>query len=295
MTATYPVIYFCSNCKKIVDSLDQLLFVEEKSGRGFCSDECIEQFYHFLGNYFSKRDRELREVLQLKSEKALDFVGVPRLMEKTLTLPDEVWSQQNQLGEEIYSFIYAEEVDADQVLYSIIVCFIYQDRPSYIIFSTATYNEAHVLNYRMGTRHENLSRFASKEEQTESTLAIDQEMIDFFEQKKSSLLAQMMQQRKESDIAFEHFTNFLDCHGNTLESPDEIYRHRDDEGDDLYIYLKAHSRQQISFFYIVICAEGKNRMDGKKTLFPILSFPTLDADLCRYYRQGVVLKGNLCN
>ena len=295
MSAAYPLIYYCSNCKKIVDSLDQLLFVEEQSRKGFCSDECIEQFYHFLGNYFSKRDRELRDILQLKNEQSLDFVGVPRLMEKTLSAPQEIWCIQNQLGELVYSFIYAEEVERGNTLYSIILCFVYEFRPAYILFSTATYNEAHLFNYRFGSKVEDMAPYLHQKEDASESLAIDQEMIDFFEQKKSSILAQMLVDRKDSDIAFENFTDFLDCHGPTLENPDEIYRMKDEEGDELYTYIKAHARGGISFFYIVICVEGKNRMDGKKTLFPILSFPTLDPSLCRIYRQGELLKGNLCN
>lgn len=296
MSATYPLIYYCSNCKKIVDSLDQLLFVEEQAHKGFCSDECIEQFYHFLGNFFSKRDRELREILQLKSEQSLDFVGVPRLMEKTLSNPQEIWCIKNQLGEFIYSFIYSEEVERGNTLYSIILCFVYQYRPAYILFSTATYNEAHLFNYRFGTKVEDISPYLSQSEAaTSDSLEINQDMIDFFEQKKSSILAEMLQARKDSDIGFEQFTNYLDCHESTLQSPDEIYRMKDEDGDELYIYIKAHARNAISFFYIVICVEGKNRMDGKKTLFPVLGFPTLDPDLCRSFRKGELLKGNLCN
>lgn len=286
-------IYFCSNCKKIVDEIDQLLFVEDQGNKGFCSDECIEQFYHFLGNHFSKRDRELRSALQIKSERALDFVGVPRLMEKTLKRPEEVWCTQNQLGEQLFSFIYSEEVERGLTLFSVIVCLVYQYRPSYILFSTATFNESHLFNYRFGSKVEDIRRYFA--EQEEQAFEIDQQMLEYFEQKKSSVLASMMMQRKDSDIAFEAFPTFLDCHGPTLENPDEIFKMKDEEGDDLYIYLKAHAREKISFYYIVICVQGKNRMDGKKSLFPILSFPSLDPDLYSFYRQGERLMGSLRN
>lgn len=286
-------IYYCSNCKKLIDELDSLLFVEDHSTKGFCSNECIEQFYHFLGNHFARLDREYRAALDVKNEKALDYVGVPRLMEKTLKRPQEIWMLENQIGEKVFSFIYHEEAEADQTLYSIILCLVYQDRPSYILFSTATFNEALLMNYRMGHRVEDLKRYYGDQE--EKAIELDQEMLEYFEQKKSSILAQMMVHRKETDISFETFPMYLDCHGNTLENPDEVYKSRDEEGDEIYIYLKAHDRQGISFYYIVICVPGQNRMDGKKSLFPILSFPTLDPKLHAFYQQGDKILGGLSN
>ena len=41
-------LYFCHECKKIVQSLSELYFVEENSTNGFCSEACIEQFYKSL-------------------------------------------------------------------------------------------------------------------------------------------------------------------------------------------------------------------------------------------------------
>ena len=37
--------FFCSQCKKVVHELEQLLFVENDSPIGFCAESCIEKFY----------------------------------------------------------------------------------------------------------------------------------------------------------------------------------------------------------------------------------------------------------
>jgi len=41
-------LYFCTECKKVIPRLDQLLFVDGNSSKGFCCEECIEDFYRPL-------------------------------------------------------------------------------------------------------------------------------------------------------------------------------------------------------------------------------------------------------
>lgn len=288
-------IYYCSECKKLLESSDELLFVEDNSTKGFCSEKCIESYYEFLGVHYVSMDSSLRSDLGLKNEDSLDYVGVPRLMEKALQSPQEIWSLTNDLGETIYSFIYREELDDGRELYYILMCLVYNKRPAYIIHSTASFSEALVLGYRIGSTVEKITDFTPGENEVGAALQIGQETMDHLEQKKSSLLATLMEQRKESDIPFETFTLYSDYYTSTLEAPDEIYKTKDDDDDDAYVYIKAHDRDGISFFFFVICTVAYNEITKKSALFPVLSFPTIDSALHSYYRRGEKLSGGLSN
>lgn len=288
-------LYYCSECKKILDSSDDLLFVEDNSNKGFCSEKCIESYYDFLSVHYVALDHSLRRDLNLQDEDALDYVGVPRLMEKTLQDPEEIWCQTNSLGETVHSFIYREELNDGRDLYYILLCLVYSKRPAYIIHSTATFSEALVQSYRIGTTVENISDFTPGPSQKEEALQISQETMDILESKKSSLLAELMEHRKESDIPFETFTLYADYYTSTLENPDEVYKGQDLDEEDVYIYIKAHDRDGISFFFFVLCIVAHNEMTGKSALFPVLSFPTIDPVLHRYYRKGDKLTGGIIN
>lgn len=288
-------IYYCSECKKLLESGDDLLFVEDNSSKGFCSEKCIESYYEFLGVHYVAMDSSLRADLNLKDEDALDYVGVPRLMEKALQNPEEIWCQANTVGDTVYSFIYREETDDGRDLYYILMCLVYNKRPAYIIHSTATFSEALVQGYRIGSTVENVNDYTPGSSEVETALQISQETMDHLEQKKSSFLANLMEQRKESDIPFETFTLYSDYYTSTLEAPDEIYKSKDEDSDDVYVYIKAHDRDGISFFFFVICTVAYNEMTEKSALFPVLSFPTIDPSLHRYYRRGEKLSGGLSN
>ena len=52
-------LFYCQNCKKITTHLESLLFVEDQSPRGFCSEKCIEQNYQHLVDYFDQWEKKL--------------------------------------------------------------------------------------------------------------------------------------------------------------------------------------------------------------------------------------------
>ena len=62
-------LYYCSECKLIVPTLDKLLFIEDNSNKGFCCEACIEDFYYPIIRHFENLEAKLRSVLHLENEK----------------------------------------------------------------------------------------------------------------------------------------------------------------------------------------------------------------------------------
>ena len=132
--------------------------------------------------------------------------------------------------------------------------------------------------------------FHEKAKNETGALEIDQDAITALESKKSTLLAGLLERRLPTDIDFELFQVYQQFYRETLEKPDEIYKWTDNEGDELYSYIKVHDSNGISFYYIVICI-GKLAAQ----LLPVLSFPTLDPGLYNAYKKGQLITGKLKN
>ena len=117
------------------------------------------------------------------------------------------------------------------------------------------------------------------------------EDIQFFESKKNIFLSLLLEKRLPSDIPFENFGDYDYCLKTTMELPDEVYQEKDIENDQIYKYIKSYEKDEVSFYYIVICAFSNVRKSP--TLFPVLSFPTIDADLYNTLKSGEQISGGL--
>jgi hypothetical protein len=81
-----------------------------------------------------------------------------------------------------------------------------------------------------------------------------------------------------------------------MMDPDEIFKKNDDEGDIIYTYIKAHDREGVSFYYFIVCyriSEGDEA--NTDTLVPIISFPSVDGEMYRLYKDGELISGSLKN
>ena len=120
--------------------------------------------------------------------------------------------------------------------------------------------------------------------------------MQLLESKKSSLLADLLTKRLDSDISFEEFTNYEFCFQETLETPDEVFESKDKEGDVFFTYIKSFIKDQSNFFYIISCLK---RVSAESTedvsVFPVLAFPTNDMDLYLEFRSGNRIAGPLKN
>jgi len=291
-------IYFCNHCKKATADVEDLLFVEESSTRGFCSEDCIEKFYAPIVAWYENQERELRGKYQIANEDCQTLASDPGIMDKVLTRPDEVWRWTNEIGEDLYAFI--RNFNQERSFYSIILCHLFERQPSFIILASCTRNENFVALFRQGERVADPEEFLQREDLPSGAtdLEVAGEALNAIEAKKSAFLARLLQDRSVADIPFEQFDLYEKYFTPTLEDPDEIYTDEDDDGDQLFTYIKAYDQGGVSFYYFIICVEFEKDqgVDGEtRRVIPLMAFPTLDGDLYRTYRQGKLVSGNLKN
>jgi hypothetical protein len=284
--------YCCTECKAFVPSLDKLYFVEDKSTKGFCSEDCIEDFFLPLVRYFENAEKSLRENINLESENIRGLLNDKELIENVLDTSHEVWLITNELDEDIYL-----NIKKIKDYYGIVLCKMFNGHPSFVLFSTATQSEIFLANMRSGERVYNTAETnIEKSENEESFTDDDAQFIQLLESKKSGLLAGLLETRKNSDIDFEHFSAYEDCFTETLEIPDEVFEFKDRDGDLIFNYIKSFMREKNNIFYIISCLKKENIEDESKVnAFPILAFPTTDLELCSQFRVGKKISGHISN
>ncbi|EQC46353.1 hypothetical protein [Bacteriovorax sp. Seq25_V] len=275
----------------IKDSLDDLLFVEEGSSNCFCSEDCIEKFYGPIIAHYSNKINKLRKDLNLLEEDALKLLEDSSNIEKMLSKPDEIWRVENQLKEEIYTYI-KKITKGDKTTYLAALCFVFNKSPSFILGLTATSNEFFLQQFQIGEQVESIDEYYGK--QFADEYQIDPELLEQIEFKKSQYLANHLELRSEVDIPFENFELYVDYIGQTLDAPDESYSAQDEFSETFSTFIKAFARDGISFFYIVVCMQITSE-EGAQVIVPVFSFPTIDGKLCDEYRRGEQLTGNLKN
>lgn len=291
-------VYFCSHCKKPLHDIEDLLFVEEGSSRGFCGENCIENYYAPIVAWFEKSERELRSLMKIESEDCQTLVSDPSVMDKVLNKPDEIWRVQNELGEDTYTFI--RTFNAEKPFHVVVLCYLFERQPSFILLATCTRIPLLMEKFRRGDQVVNVDEFLSKGDLPSGAvdLELEAEALTAIEAKKSSFLARLLQDRSPADIPFEKFSLYENFFTSTLEDPDEIYTYEDDDGDDLFTYIKAYDQGGVSFYYFIVCVEFERdqESDGEtRRVIPLIAFPTLDGDLYRIYKSGKLISGNLKN
>lgn len=261
-------LYCCNECKKVVPTLDKLLFVEEHSNKGFCSEECIEFFYTPFLAYYDQFLLQLRIKHQVTNENFEIGLSDKDLVEEIIRAPTEVWRTQNELHEE--NFTYIKHFPAGSAG---IVCTVLHSEPSFIFLVFKSKSAELLAEFRGGERI-----VTPRKEDRDH-------IVEELEIKKSHLLADLLSKRKETDIPFEEFTNYDNCLLETMNHPDEIFEYKDKEGDLLTTTIKSFLKNNKNFFYIIISYHTQN----------ILSFPTEDMNLYAEFRVGKLVKANLKN
>ena len=300
--------YFCENCRNKVEDLTQLFFVEENSDRGFCSEKCIKSLYHTFMSLLEQEEIEFRSELNLHQEE--DFLRTLSdevLLDSCIRTPDECWLLYNDIDQKFYTHI-KKFIKDDKELFLILIGSYIEDSISFVYYRTITESIALVHKYRREQQiqledpFENLleESFADTnnyktEESVVSFKDLPQEVIESLELKKSWLLADLLEVRKESDIAFEEFMDFEEYFAKTMDQPDEIFQDEDKEGDELLIYIRSYQRSHETFFYIILGHTYKNKSTNETLVIPILSFPSNDKDLYPMYAKGVRLKDIITN
>lgn len=279
-------LYYCCECKAILPDLQSLFFVEEKSPKGFCSENCIEDFYGPLIAHFEKTERELRIKLKLENEDCNANI------DDILANPTEVWKLSNELDEEIFSYI--KRFDD---FWGIVICKVYNNEASFVFLSTCTRSKELLAELRFGHLENTESNKATDSNLDDSEFSPeDFNFMQLLENKKSSLLADLLTKRKEKDIAFESFSDYEFCFSETLENPDEVFENKDRDGDTFFNYIKSYVLKNESYFYIISCLKrNENAESNEVNVFPVLAFPTNDLSLYADFRLGKRISAHINN
>lgn len=286
--------YFCYECKKPVDNIEDLLFVEAASTRSFCSEKCIEKHFSPMTNFFEGIEKKLRKKYAVETESCLDFLSDVTIMEKSMTSPDEIWCHENGIKEEIFSFIKKVSIKDEKPFYVIVLCTIFDTYPGYVLLSTITESKFLMEEFRIGTEVDLEEHFSEGE--SIDGVDITNDEVENIEQKKSEILANHVSLHSPADIPVENYELYNDYIESTMDSPDEIFKTQDKAGDTIYTYIKAFDKEGVSFYYFVLCMRIDSASeDSQELIIPVLNFPTVDGELYKSYHQGEKLSGALKN
>ena len=292
-------------CKKQIETVDKVLFIEDVSNRGFCSEKCIMDFYRPYIAFFQQEERQMRKTLSLPtSDSEIIALGVSekqqeRYLENGLYSPSEVWLDTSELQEKYYTHILRiENADSITPLFLIIICSYFESSPSFIFHKTFTQSNELLKLYRTGDKVdlqllENVDYEQGQGDEQEVELPA--EVIEQMELKKSQLLAQLLAAKNPSDIDFEEFIDYEKFLTSTLENPDEVYERLDDEGELMATFIKSFKEAEFCFYYVAICWKCNLEKVSEQVLVPILSFPSTDNELYQEYAVGDKIVGQVKN
>lgn len=288
--------YYCTECKSVLPSLEKLLFVEEKNTKGFCSESCIEDFYMPLIRHFESIELYIRKNLGIEKERIEIANGKndKQIVDQIIMSSDEIWKISNELDEEIFTYIkhFREFSGA-------VICKVYNGEVSFVFLNTTTRSRQFLAELRAGEKINIEKPISEDQEFTEKFSEEDYNFMQLLENKKSKLLADLLVKRKDIDIPFEDFMLYESCFPETLETPDEVFEGRDNEGDTFFVYIKSFIVGQENYFYIISCLKKNDKIesseDSSLNVFPVLAFPTNDLDLYSEFRTGKRIAGLLKN
>lgn len=292
-------LYFCENCRKKVENVAEIHFVEENSDRGFCSEKCIMEFYRPYMIALEEEEYNFRKNCQIENEDDHSHITAnEHYLDLALTSPLEIWHFENDFEQSFYTHIFKLSEDGEDIFF-ILICAYIDGGPSFVFYRLATKYKSLVDKYRRDTKFDKELPENSADSVENSSgkveVEIPTEVIEMLESKKSQMLAEMMINRSSGDIQFELFHKYDSYLDQTIQNPDEVYENEDDEGDEIYTYIRSFKQGDIPFFYVVICYLHQIG-DGKESaVLPIIGFPSIDEMLYPKYAIGKKLNEKLKN
>lgn len=294
---------YCTECKRPIEKVEHMLFVEGHSLRGFCADECIVAFYTPLMEELEDDLLKKRTLLQIDLEEELFPLSEnSEFFEKTLYSPEKIFTDETDIGQKFYIHHHRFKRDSGEFTF-ILVCLYYEDEPSFVALRVLTSHMELAKLYETSGLKEDVPEKAQVANTPEGELSktdniqLSEEIIESVDLKKSEALAELIGLMSDEDFSLEEFQNYESYIGLTLQHPDEIYSKQDNEGDDLFTYIKSFKEHGETFFYVVICLKINLDTDEehRDAFLPVLAFPSKVAELYRHYAQGEVVKTNLKN
>lgn len=282
--------FFCESCRSRVSSIDNLFFVEDDSDRGFCSEDCIKKFYKPFMETLEVEEKAFRKSLNLlEEEEPLYYLTRQDLLDNTIFNPDQVWLLVNEVEQKFYTHI-KSFIEDQKRFFLILICSYVDDGPSFVFYRTVTEFEKLVDMYKRNTE------VSIKNGQAQDVIPFEElplELIETLDRKKSLFLAELLSYRDDDDISFEFFMDYEKYLQDTIQNCDESYAFFDDEGDEIFTFIKSFMVDGESFYNMVLCYPFK--IQNGIQMVPILSFPSIDDSLYPHYIRGRKINEKLKN
>ncbi len=113
---------------------------------------------------------------------------------------------------------------------------------------------------------------------------LPEDTVEWIGQKKSELLAWVIQHRRDDDVPFEDFGLYADNVEDVLKAADESWAQRWD-GHAVHIMIKHFEEESLWLFVVCYSAPVEGR-EGDHVMVPILVLPTRHTAWLRSWLRG---------
>ncbi len=252
----------------VVDEAKGLIFENEKTLYGYFSNTIKALEDKYLKNYDFKSDFSREEIDNL------DY-----WLEETLDDPDEIWLNAESFDDLAVYTLVKEVHDGDDVFNYVAVVYLNSEEnyPTFVFLHFATVDPelTEVFREKEIIYHSKLESVQFAALEGDSLLEGDYLAI--------GLLESMIKLRSEKDIPTDKFKEYAEFRDDTINNPDEIWRHVSSEGNILVNFIKEVSESSEKDLHYVVVTEEESETQVHSLLF---SFPTIDLSLLERYRQG---------
>lgn len=281
----------CYECKKTIEARDQALFVEEEVGRFFCCEGCIVA--HFTPE-IEKLEREYGKNVSANDLNAEDRERFAHLRWLTLEQPSELWVEKTKVGDHRYTLVgefKQEEGVTPKKVWGVAICLMLRQEPSFLYLAFVTSDRHLVDVFRRGEQLQIIRDGSTieKSEEVESQdddspnkeeVATADRLADSWTEA-DSVRAQIIKNRKETDIPQEDFGFYQNCLEETLQEPTELWSFLPKAAKRVYHFIRRYEHDS-SYWYVVIA-----RDTADETQIEIVdAFPTNDSNLVQACRHG---------
>ena len=288
---------YCANCRKSLENIENILFVEKEVGRCFCAEECIREYFQPTIDFMREELVKLRSDADINDDDASRYAHYQAL---TLEDPDEVWIDETETGERHFTFIAHYRNGDDRMTY-VVVTLAIEATPSFVFLGFATRNEDLVDEYRRGVDLR-IGEPAQEAAEPQPTMEPSQASATTEQQPKAENPSERLHEseperlygemRQPGDIAREDFGKYEQFIEASIDEPDEIWRFVDDLGNEWLSFIARFTGEQLAedaddFSIVVVCEPGYDPEKQTKTLDLVFAFPTIDPGLVQHFRKGV--------
>lgn len=295
--------YFCTRCLDGIEQIDQAFVLDEKSAKYFCSEKCIVEFHTPYTKHFQNQEQVWRKDLKCIKEKLLLSQKEQQYwVDLNLKQPDEIWLYEDAVGTEYFSLIKRCGVSVDSA-YLIIVCHLFNLKPSFIFHHTFTKDLKFVEKYRWGkacSKNEMLDRGQQHQAEDSADVVLSKDLMQEIELLRSQLLSELILLRKDEDIPLEGFSAYEKYMEKTIDKPDESFEFKTKDGQMLLVNISDQLEKSKTVYYFVVSMKLTPDMMSKHAhlvnsqtavverpmIIPVLAFPSIDSHIYQYYKRG---------